>query len=174
LFDNHLKTTSIPEKSKIERILEKLSELKSNKSQISPSFEWAQAIEVLFIQIKFSIAMNFHGCVDTSEKEILYYSNLFFLSTECLEQHNQAKYELFLELDEPLANTGHKFAEGGQGKYILTLKKKYDHYWKRLVREGTERANMKIWYERNRGYEEDMEMYREMMESDELNKKPEL
>lgn len=115
---------------------------------VYPCFEWAQSMDRIFINIKFSHKWDAPGCMDVKDSEVLVHENLVMINTVCVIGDNPVKYVLNLDLYDYIDENDIMSNTSTTGRFQLSLKKKTSGYWKILRRKYSDfPKNSRIWIE---------------------------
>lgn len=159
--------------NKIQRNLKEIQKefiyLNAKQKIISPAFQWAQSMENIFIEIKYSSRFDSPGCQEIERIE----TNLekhFEFKGECKMDEEILLFKLNLELMEEIDKEKSKGEIEGMGKYKITLKKKERKFWERLLlNKETKIENMKEWFEVNEKYEYETKEYKKKNKEEDTN-----
>ena len=159
------------------KLLEINTKFKYNEKDyqiISPAFKWAQNLNEIFIEIKFSHRFDSPGCIEIKNLKVSILKNSINLIGYCVLSDIPIKInfkiETLYEID--YKNSKHGFY-GLVGRYQFTLKKKISNkYWEKLLSKNNPVfTNMGIWFEMKEKYENEIKKFED--ENDDLEFKEE-
>ena len=160
-------------KKKISDINTKFKYNEKDYQIISPSFKWAQSLNEIFIEIKFSHRFDSPGCIEINNLKVSITKNTVNLIGYCILGDIPIKInfhiETLFEIDDK--NSTHGFF-GLVGRYQFTLKKKISgQYWEKLLSKNNPTfLNMGIWFEMKEKYENEIKNFEDQKEDEEFKK----
>ena len=158
-------------KEKVISIYKNFALDESDYTNIFPSYEWAQSMNYIFINIKYSHKWSAPGCVEVSKEHTTIFENLVMQTAYCFMGDNPMKFILNLDLYDHINEKESKFSSSSVGRYMLTLKKQNNSYWKSLHRKGADQPdNMRVWIEMSQKYYNETEKYINDSEEEEVSK----
>lgn len=120
---------------------------------VFPAFEWAQSLDRIFVNIKYSHRWDSPGCVEVKKENVESFENLLIFTAYCIQGDTPIKFTLNLDLLENVDNKDSKYTSSSVGRYQLSLKKEKSGYWSNLVRKGADLpTNMRSWLEMREKY----------------------
>lgn len=142
----------------------------SDYVSVYPAFEWAQSLDQVFINIKYSHRWDAPGCVEVKKENIETFENLVMFSAYCIQGDTPIKFVLNLDLFDQIDEKESKFSSSSVGRYQLNLKKKHPGYWRNIVRKGADLpGNMRSWLEMREKYLAEIQKYIDELEEEEFN-----
>jgi hypothetical protein len=176
--------------NKLNSIYNKYRFTDNDYQKVIPAFQWAQNLQNIFIEVKFAHRHDSPGCLEFSKMNINIENKNISLEALCVLGDVPIKFELELNLFDFIIKENSTYEKEAIGRYLITLKKNNNTYWKNLIEGSGEKfyPNMRIWFEMKEKYydeikefetknddEEFKEMYermeREEKEKEELRKK---
>jgi hypothetical protein len=176
--------------NKLNSIYNKYRFTDNDYQKVIPAFQWAQNLQNIFIEVKFAHRHDSPGCLEFSKMNINIENKNISLEALCVLGDVPIKFELDLNLFDLIIKENSTYEKEAIGRYLITLKKNNNTYWKNLIEGSGEKfyPNMRIWLEMKEKYydeikefetknddEEFKEMYermeREEKEKEELRKK---
>ncbi len=135
------------------------------KQEIAPVMKWGQNSEEVFIFFKLSHRFDAPGCLELiKDPEVKVTDKRLTLRAECV----QATMPMVFVLDFDMMRAGEsiKVTRMSVGTYQLTIRKKEKGIWEDLLFDFDERSkyNLKVWYELEDVYPEDMEEFYDKMD----------
>lgn len=143
---------------------------------VSPAFQWTQSMTNIYIQIKFAHRHDSPGCLEIKNQSIEIYKNMFYFKGYCVLGDVPIKFELNLELFADVNKEESSWDSSSVGRFQLTLKKNIPQmYWDRLLRDPNEKPNnMKVWFEMQAKFEDEIRSYMEEDDEEEFKRQTEL
>ena len=128
---------------------------------VSPAFQWAQSMDHIFLQIKYSHRHDSPGCPEVKNLNIDITKQLFVFTAYCIQADIPIKFELKLEPFAGFNPEQSKHNPGSMGRYHVTLGKiETGMYWDRLLKDGISYpSNARLWLEMHSKYEDDLQSY---------------
>lgn len=167
-FTNQLKTATSNAINKVKSVYNNYRFDESDFISVYPAFEWAQNLNYVFINIKYSHRWDAPGCVDVKKSNVEMFENLIMFNTYCIRGESPFKFILNLDLFGEINEKESLYNETSVGRFQLSLKKKNTAYWRYLLREGADSpANMKAWIEMREKYIGEIQEYIDRIEEDE-------
>ena len=176
--------------TKLNSLFNKYRFTETDYQKVIPSFQWAQNLQNVFIEVKFAHRHDSPGCLEFSKMNININNKNLSLEAFCILGDVPIKFELDLSFYNNVIKENSTYEKEAIGRYLITLKKENNTYWKKLVEGNSEKyyPNMRVWFEMKEKYydeikefekenddEEFKEMYermeREEKEKEELRKK---
>ena len=176
--------------NKLNSIYNKYRFTDNDYQKVIPAFQWAQNLQNIFIEVKFAHRHDSPGCLEFSKMNININNKNLSLEAFCILGDVPIKFELELSFYDNIIKENSTYEKEAIGRYLITLKKENNTYWKKLVEGNSEKyyPNMRVWFEMKEKYydeikefetknddEEFKEMYermeREEKEKEELRKK---
>ncbi|KAH8740086.1 hypothetical protein FG386_000913 [Cryptosporidium ryanae] len=145
----------------IRKELDELTRLLNKKhdeiATLSPAFQWAQSLDNIYLNVKFTYRWNAPGALKVENKTLLIEKNTFYFSGLGSHSHEKKKYILELELFDEVDPTLSECSSGSVGKLSCTLmKKKGNNKWPRLLKDKNLKIlNMHVWWEMKEKHEND-------------------
>ena len=157
--------------------LGKFESIPKNIPVISPAFRWAQSLNHIYLETKYSTRFDSPACLDIFDQEfkILGEGTRLYHSAMCRNDKKLLKYELNLDLyNMVLPETdGESFYEDQSvGRILITLAKfEQPSRWRRLLADDSKKPqNMGVQWELWEKYDKELENYQPI---DELEDTPE-
>jgi len=124
---------------------------------ISPAFQWAQSLDQVMFQIKFSQRWDSPGCLDTFNQEVKMDNRTFNFTIYCRIATQLLKYELNLDLfgDINPQNSTVKLSSVGRAMVYLDKTNKPER-WRRLTNSNEKLKNGQTWWEQFEKYEDEL------------------
>ncbi|KAH7647522.1 hypothetical protein FG379_000738 [Cryptosporidium bovis] len=145
----------------IRKELDELTRLLNKKhdeiATLSPAFQWAQSLDHIYLNIKFTYRWNAPGALKVENKTLLIEKNTFYFSGLGSHSHEKKKYILELELFDEVDPELSECSSGSVGKLSCTLlKKNGNNKWPRLLKDRNLKIlNMHTWWEMKEKHEVD-------------------
>lgn len=129
--------------------------------KVSPVIQWAQNLNNIFIQVKFSHRHDSPGCPEVKDLRIDLSKNSLFLSSYCIQADIPIKFELNLPFFVDIAPEESKHFHDSNGKYVFNLiKAQPGMYWDRLLSEKVEYPkNTRLWMDMHEKYKSEIEKF---------------
>lgn len=140
-----------------------------------PAFQWAQSMDDVFLEIKFSHRHDTPGCLEMKEMNVDIKNNTVSFVGYCVLGDVPIKIDFFIKTWQKIniERSSHRF--GSAGRYQINLKKnETGMYWDKLLSEDTPNPpNMRVWFEMKEKFEEQIKKYEEQDEEDEFKREVE-
>ena len=168
--------------TKLNSIFNKYRFTETDYQKVIPSFQWAQNLQNVFIEVKFAHRHDSPGCLEFSKMNININNKNLSLEAFCILGDVPIKFELELSFYDNVIKENSTYEKEAIGRYLITLKKENNTYWKKLVEGNSEKyyPNMRVWFEMKEKYydeikefekENDDEEFKEMYERMEREEK---
>lgn len=146
--ESYVKKGTLKAIEKAKSIFNSYKFLDTEYNIVYPCFEWAQSMDRIFINIKFSHKWDAPGCMEVKNSEILVHENLVMINTICVIGDNPVKYVLNLDLYDHIDEGDIMNNTSTTGRLQLSFKKLRPSYWKILRRKYSDfPKNSRIWIE---------------------------
>ena len=167
---------------KLNTLFNKYRFTETDYQKVIPSFQWAQNLQNIFIEVKFAHRHDSPGCLEFSKMNININNKNLSLEAFCILGDVPIKFELELSFYDNVIKENSTYEKEAIGRYLITLKKENNTYWKKLVEGNSEKyyPNMRVWFEMKEKYydeikefekENDDEEFKEMYERMEREEK---
>ena len=161
--------------TKLNSLFNKYRFTETDYQKVIPSFQWAQNLQNVFIEVKFAHRHDSPGCLEFSKMNININNKNLSLEAFCILGDVPIKFELDLSFYNNVIKENSTYEKEAIGRYLITLKKENNTYWKKLVEGNSEKyyPNMRVWFEMKEKYydeikefekENDDEEFKEMYE----------
>ena len=168
--------------TKLNSLFNKYRFTETDYQKVIPSFQWAQNLQNVFIEVKFAHRHDSPGCLEFSKMNININNKNLSLEAFCILGDVPIKFELDLSFYDNIIKENSTYEKEAIGRYLITLKKENNTYWKKLVEGNIEKyyPNMRVWFEMKEKYydeikdfekENDDEEFKEMYERMEREEK---
>ena len=168
--------------TKLNSLFNKYRFTETDYQKVIPSFQWAQNLQNVFIEVKFAHRHDSPGCLEFSKMNININNKNLSLEAFCILGDVPIKFELDLSFYNNVIKENSTYEKEAIGRYLITLKKENNTYWKKLVEGNIEKyyPNMRVWFEMKEKYydeikdfekENDDEEFKEMYERMEREEK---
>ncbi len=168
--------------TKLNSLFNKYRFTETDYQKVIPSFQWAQNLQNVFIEVKFAHRHDSPGCLEFSKMNININNKNLSLEAFCILGDVPIKFELDLSFYNNVIKENSTYEKEAIGRYLITLKKENNTYWKKLVEGNSEKyyPNMRVWFEMKEKYydeikefekENDDEEFKEMYERMEREEK---
>ena len=145
-FTDHLRTATNNIIQKAKSIYNQYRFDESDYVTVFPAFEWAQSLDRVFINIKYSHRWDAPGCNEVKKENVESFENLVMFTAYCIQGDTPIKFTLNLDLFESVDEKDSKYTSSSVGRYQLSLKEEKSGYWKNIVRKGADLpSNMRTW-----------------------------
>jgi len=140
--------------------------------RVSPALQWAQSMNQIFVQIKFSHRHDAPGCPEVKNLQVDLNPKELYLSAYCIQTDIPIKFEIRLPFYGEISPEESKHDHTANGRYIFTITKSQSGtYWERLVKENSDYPkNTKMWLEMHEKHKTELEKYLEDDEEEEYQK----
>lgn len=169
-FTDHLRTATNNIIQKAKSIYNQYRFDESDYVTVFPAFEWAQSLDRVFINIKYSHRWDAPGCNEVKKEHVESFENLVMFTAYCIQGDTPIKFTLNLDLYDNVDEKESKYTSSSVGRYQLSLKKEKSGYWKNIVRKGADLpSNMRTWLEMREKYLSEIQKYLDEVEEQEDN-----
>lgn len=140
--------------------------------KVTPVVQWAQSMNNVFLEIKFSHRHDSPGCPEVKNLQVDLSPNSLYLTSYCIQADIPIKFELTLPFFVPINSEESKHDHASNGRYIFNiLKGKTGMYWDRLVPEVSDYPkHTKLWLDMHEKYKHELEQYMNEDEDEEFQK----
>lgn len=135
------------------------------KQEIAPVMKWGQNASEVFIFLKLSHRFDAPGCLELiKDPEVKVQDKRLTLRAECVQATLPMVFVLDFDMMRSVESV--KVTRMSVGTYELTIKKKEKDIWEDLLFDFDERSkySLKVWYELEDVYPEDMEEFYDKMD----------
>lgn len=135
------------------------------KQEIAPVMKWGQNANEVFIFLKLSHRFDAPGCLELiKDPDVKVQERRLSLRAECVQATLPMVFVLDFDMMRPVESV--KVTRMSVGTYELTMKKKEKGIWEDLLLDFDERSkyNLKVWYELEDVYPDDMEEFYDKMD----------
>lgn len=158
-------------KAKLEVFIEKNDESETTQveaKKITPVFRWAQSMEKVFVQVKFSYKFDYPSCENIEAFTTSIEESSIMISGKCDLSDIPIIFNLELPLLQAIDKRASVFKDEQQNFYF-ELKKNEKQYWPDLIpnERKKEYPQMSIWYEMRSKYESELKEYEKTEEDEE-------
>ena len=159
--------------SNIETMLQQIKEeyryVETKKITKPPAFQWAQSLNKVFIEIKYSSSFTSPGCLEVSNFRLsVKDNNKMTFQAKCFVDSEQLiQFELVIELFGNVENINIVNDKESGSKYLVILNKKADVFWERLLKGSEKEFNMKEWFEMKIKYKDELKNFYQEEEEEE-------
>lgn len=162
-----LKGKAVEAKKKVEKLLQALDHNGAKVQTVSPAFQWAQAPDKVFLDIKFSHRFDSPGCLELADRYVNITETHLHVGALCTHSSHLMKYQLDFEFFAPVnvSTSSHSFAS--KGRCSVTLTKNETAAWN-LPMRGKKQPNLQIWWEMKDRYQKKMNKLTGEKDDDEL------
>ena len=138
--------------------------------KMSPSFRWAQSLDNIYIEIKYSNRHDSPGCLEIKDMNIDIKNDSLTFEGYCVLADVPIKIDFHIETYQGINVIECSHGEGSVGRYQIRLRKKERSYWKKLLKdEFPVPNNMRIWIEMKEKYEQELKEYEKNEEENDKN-----
>ena len=139
---------------------------------VSPVIQWAQNLNNVFLQLKFSHRHDSPGCPEVKDLKIDITSKMLYVSSYCIQTDIPIKFELNLPFFVDINADESKHEEDSNGRYFFSFPKaKEGMYWDRLVPFDVEYPkNTRIWMDMYEKYKSEIEQFVNQDEEEEYQR----
>lgn len=140
--------------------------------KVTPVIQWAQNLNHVFIQLKFSHRHDSPGCPEVENLQIDLTPKVLYLTSYCIQADVPIKFELKLPFFVEVNVEETKHTHDSNGRYVFTLPKaKGGMYWDRLVPEVSDYPrNTKLWLDMHEKHKKEIEQFIKDDEEEEYQK----
>ena len=139
---------------------------------ISPAFQWAQSLNDIYIEIKFSHRLDSPGCLELNNLNVTIKNESVNLIGYCILGDVPIKINFYIETFQEIdfENSTHGFF-GLIGKYQIKLRKKnLGMFWDKLLKDGSINfSNMGIWFEMKEKFENEIKKFEEQIDKEKFD-----
>jgi len=162
-----LKDKAVEAKKKIEKLLQALDHNGAKVQTVSPAFQWAQAPDRLFLEVKFSHRFDSPGCQELTDRYVNITETQLHIGALCTYSSHLMKYQLDFDFFAPVnvSTSTHSFAS--KGRISVTLTKNQTAAWN-LPMRGKKPSNLQIWWEMKGRHQKAMNKLTGEKDDDEL------
>ena len=128
---------------------------------IKPAFKWAQSLDNVFIETKFSHRLDAPACVDTFDQKIKITESYVNLTAKCRRGDDTLLYQVYLNLFDKINVKESKWEKQAMGRIYINLKKKISpNRWTKLyLNEEEKPGKAYLWKEIHEKHEEKLDEY---------------
>ena len=151
--------------SNIETTLQQIKKeyryIETKKIIKKPAFQWAQSLNKVFLEIKYSSSFTSPGCLEVSNFSLnVRDNNKMTLQAECFVDNEQLiQFVLVIDLFGDVENIDIINDKESGSKYLVILNKKEDMFWEKLLRGSEKEFNMKEWFEMKIKYKDELKNF---------------
>lgn len=140
--------------------------------KVTPVLQWAQSLNNIFLEIKFSHRHDSPGCPEVKNLNIDLTSKELYLTSYCIQADVPIKFELKLPFFVEINREESKHDHASNGRYIFNMpKSKGGMFWDRLVRETSDYPrHTKLWLDMHEKYKSEIEKFMNDDEEEEYQK----
>ena len=125
----------------------------------------------IFLEIKFSHRHDSPGCLEVKNLNINIFKDTISLNAECILGDIPIRFVLNFKCLYEFNDNQSNANSGSVGRFQLTLKKKEEKYWSRLLKnEEDTPTNLRTWFEMKNKYDGEMKQYYKNNEIDDKDK----
>lgn len=165
-----LKTKAVESKKKVEKLLQALDHNAAKVQVVSPAFQWAQAPDKLFLDIKFSHRFDSPGCLELADRYVNITDTHLRVGALCTYSSHRMKYQLDVEFFAPVNASNSTYSFASKGRCSVVLPKNETAAWS-LPMKGKKPPNLQIWWEMKERYQKAMNKLTGEKDDDELRDK---
>lgn len=134
-----------------------LSRADSDLNVITPIFKWAQSLNEIFIESKYSHRIDSPSCSDIFDQKIKITENFLNLTAKCRRPEETVMFKLDIQFMEKVSVKKSKWEKQSLGRIIITLNKKAKpKRWGRLFMNAENPPKNFLWTEKHDLYEEEL------------------
>lgn len=130
---------------------------------IKPAFKWAQSLDNIFIETKFSHRLDAPSCIDILDQKIKITEKYLNLTAKCRRGDDTLHYSLFLNFYDNVNVTASSWEKQSMGRIYIHLKKKiYPNRWTKLfmnTEDDDKPGRVQLWKEMHEKYEKSLQTY---------------
>lgn len=169
--DNLKKTVSLID-NKMKDLYNKYRFTEEEFQKVIPVIQWAQSLNNVYIQLKFSHRHDSPGCPEVKNLQVDLEPRTLYLSAYCIQGDIPIKFELKLPFFVEVSVEDSKHSEDSNGRYVFTLPKaKGGMYWDRLVPSQEDYPkHTKIWMDMHEKFKSEIENFIKDDEEEEYQK----
>ena len=116
--------------TKLNSLFNKYRFTETDYQKVIPSFQWAQNLQNVFIEVKFAHRHDSPGCLEFSKMNININNKNLSLEAFCILGDVPIKFELDLSFYNNVIKENSTYEKEAIGRYLITLKKENNTYWK--------------------------------------------
>ena len=139
---------------------------------ISPAFQWAQSLNDIYIEIKFSHRFDSPGCLEVNNLNITITNQSVNLICYCILDDYPIKINFYIETFQEIDYENSTYGFFGLiGKYQIKLRKKnIGMFWDKLLKDGSNNfSNMGIWFEMKEKFEKEIKQFEDQIDNEKFN-----
>jgi hypothetical protein len=143
--------------SRIRRKLQGLADsLQARKAAapIAPAFQWAQSPGSIFLNVKFAHKMDTPATLGCVEESVEYGSRSLDFVVKC--DSKKKKFSLHLEFLHEIDAEACTWSMASVGRAMVTLVKKHEAIWPRLLKSSKKPGNMHVWWSMREQHEDEI------------------
>ena len=142
---------------------------------VFPAFQWAQSMDDVFLELKFSHRHDTPGCLEMKNMNVDIQNNTVTFVGYCVLGDVPIKIDFFINTWKGINITESSHRFGSAGRYQITLRKaESGMYWDKLLADGSPiPTNMRVWFEMKDKFEEQLKKCEEKDEEDEFKREGE-
>lgn len=146
--------------AQLDDIANKFSFNEEDFQKVVPSLRWAQSLNNVFIQIKFSHRLDTPGCTEVENIRTLIDDTYVSLIADCVLSDIPIRFNLNLPLINPIDKRKSSFINKLSGAYFDLIKQNAK-YWPNIisVENKKEYNQIAIWYEMKDKYANELKEY---------------
>jgi len=166
LIDNQINIL----KKKQSKLYKDLAREDTEALVIKPAFQWAQSLDNIFIETKFSHRIDAPACVDIFDQKIKITEKHLNLTAKCRQGDDTLHYKLFLNLFDNVNVSSSSWEKQSMGKIYIHLKKKIlPNRWSKLFlnEEDEKPGRVMLWKEMHEKYQKSLENYAKQFREEE-------
>ena len=171
-FSSSLEISINSFKKKLEDIHNKYKYSLNEYQIISPAFQWAQSLNDIYIEIKFSHRLDSPGCLELNNLNVTIKNESVNLIGYCILGDVPIKINFYIETFQEIdfENSTHGFY-GLIGKYQIKLRKKNSGmFWDKLLKDGSVNfSNMGIWFEMKEKFENETKKFEDEIDKEKFD-----
>ena len=160
-------------KKKLEDLHNKYKFTEKDYQIISPAFQWAQSLDDIYIEIKFSHRHDSPGCIEINNINVTITNNTANFIGYCILGDIPIKIDFYIETwqDIDYENSTHGFY-GLVGRYQMILRKKINGmYWDKLLSDKSNYLpNMGIWFEMKEKFQDQIKKFEEQIDNEDFKR----
>lgn len=169
--DNLKKSVSLID-GKMKDLYNKYRFTEEEFQKVVPVIQWAQSLNNVYIQLKFSHRHDSPGCPEVKNLQVDLEPRTLYLSAYCIQGDIPIKFELKLPFFVEVSVEDSKHSEDSNGRYVFNLPKaKGGMYWDRLVPAPEDYPkHTKIWMDMHEKFKSEIENFIKDDEEEEYQK----
>ena len=137
---------------------------------VKPALKWAQSLDNVFIETKFSHRLDSPACIDIFDQKIKITEKHLNLTAKCRRGDDTIHYNLHLNLFDNINVTASSWEKQSMGRIYIHLKKKIrPNRWSKLYLndDDDKPGRVMLWKEYHDKYEKSLENYAKQFREDE-------